>query len=432
MSHRLPFLCLLCSVIVAAPAVRGADEDPAVFGKKLSAWMKLLENKDAKERRKAVLALRLVGAIKSRKVVPALLKTLREDADEEVRRAAALAIGSAVSNHFAAARKLEEDLPRYGDARDALASKLKTDKSGTVRAGCAEALGVIGPDARGAVGALAAALKDKHADTRYEAAEALRRIGKDADGAVSDLQAVLADKKEETRTRRRAALALGHIGSDARDALPTLKEVLADEKAEVALQKALAAGKSGAALAKEKAAAKEEAELRKAVAESLGRMGRTAGEAAETLAAVLTAKHTPRDVRLAAVTTLDGLAAEAVKALPGLIKAVKDTDRTIRCLAMHAIGTMGKDIEAHRKNAIDALWKCLRDPSIEVRVSAAEALGALGPDGLYTETTETLKRLAEIAKRDGSKTVREAAQAAYRKIDPKKKDKDKEKDKDKD
>jgi HEAT repeat protein len=286
----------------------------------------------------------------------------------------------------------------------------------TVREGCAKALGEIGVDARGAVGALAKALKDKHAGTRSEAAEALRRMGNDASDAVPELEAVLGDKKEKAGTRARAAYALGQIGSDSRDAMKTLKEVLADPKAP--------------------------AEVRKAVAQSLGRMGRIGAEAAETLAAVLTVKNrvvrpgkkpvlAEREVRLAALTTLDGLGGEARKALPGLIAATRDEDRAIRCLALHAIGTMGKEIEDHRKNAVKALWRCLRDSSIEVRVSAAEALGALGSDGLYTDTTETLKRLAAVAKKDGSKTVREAAKAAHDKIDPKKVKDKKEKEKEK-
>jgi hypothetical protein len=395
MSRPALSLLLLSIVWVLVPAIRGDDAEPAVGGKKLSAWVAQLEAKDSGQRRRAVLALRLLGADHAKKVAPALIKALRDDGDERVRRSAALALGNCVSRAFAKARKADaEDLPRFDDARDALASRLKADKSAAVREGCAMALGEIGFDARGAVGALATALKDKHEGTRAEAAIALRRIGREARDAAAELQEALADKKLDSRTRTEAARALGHVGSDASAALPTFKEVVADPKADV--------------------------ELRKAVAETLGRIGREGAEASETLGGVLTAKGTPPELRLAVVTTLDTLGAEAKAALPALLKAVNDDERTVRCVALHAIGHMGKELDTHRKSAVNALVRCLTDISLEVRLSAIEAIRVLGPDGLGDETARVTKQLEEAVRREGIKTVREAAQAALDKLRGKK------------
>jgi HEAT repeat protein len=96
----------------------------------------------------------------------------------------------------------------------------------TVQVQGAYGLGRLGPEARTAVPALAAALHGKTVLLRENAARALGLIGPDARQAVPALTEALGDA--EWTVRRQAALALGLIGPDARSAIRAL-ERLADD-----------------------------------------------------------------------------------------------------------------------------------------------------------------------------------------------------------
>ncbi|MGL4550467.1 MAG: HEAT repeat domain-containing protein, partial [Gemmataceae bacterium] len=89
-------LFLLAVGLGAAGVVRADEDEPTLLDVKLSAWIKMLDaGKTPKERRKAALAVEQIGHAKSRLVVPALVKALRDDKEELVRVAAARAIGRA-------------------------------------------------------------------------------------------------------------------------------------------------------------------------------------------------------------------------------------------------------------------------------------------------------------------------------------------------
>jgi HEAT repeat protein len=390
----LPLACFL-----PAPAARAADDEPLLLGKKLSEWIKKLhEDKDVKERRRALIAVENIADEKTeQKVAGALSKALREDRDESVRESAALALGRIVSRSFEQARAdKKEDLPRFDGPRDSLGTALRTDKSPAVRAACARALGDVGRDFRAAVGALAIALKDKDPATQSAAAVALRRMGPDGKDAQDDLRNLLADPKANRTARRHAADALGVIDADPDIAVPALRDALADGKAP--------------------------AEVRKAASDSLARFGRDASPASSALAAVLIARGSPADLRLSAATALDQIGPAGRDALPALVKAVAaDPDRLVRIMAMHAIGRMGRDLDDHRKAAVEALLKCLDDSSLQVQVSAIETLGALGPEGLGEHAGPVLKRLDRVLAREGRKAIREAAEVARKKIEKKSK-----------
>jgi HEAT repeat protein len=94
-----------------------------------------------------------------------------------------------------------------------------------VRFHIAEALGQIGPNAVGAVPALADALKDPDEDVRFHAAEALGKIGPNAAGAVPALADAL-NKDRAIAVRQSAAYALGKIGPDAAAAVPALVAIV--------------------------------------------------------------------------------------------------------------------------------------------------------------------------------------------------------------
>jgi HEAT repeat protein len=400
MSHRrIVWAVMLLGLVPAGYAPGRADDDPTFLDKKLSYWLQqLTAGKDARARRRGVLAVEQVGHAGSRKVIPALVKALEEDKDPSVRAAAAHATGRAVARAMEQARTDKKDpLPRFDAARDALAKALRTDRSDAVREAAAGALGDIGPDARAAAGVLGAALKAKPPALVKAAASALRRMGKDARDAQAELLGLLGDRTADAEARTDAALALGQFGPDAAAALPVLKGVLADAKAALP--------------------------TRRAAAETLGKMGREAGDAAGALAAVLTAKDAGAELRLAAVTALDQVGPGAKAAVPALVKATADGDRVVRCLAMQLLGRLGKDLDAHQHAAVVALLKCADDPNVEVCVAAIESLAALSAaQGLTSgDADAAVKKLDAILAREGRKPIRQAAQAAREKIRPPKK-----------
>jgi HEAT repeat protein len=425
MTRRFVLLAAFAGLACLAPLARGADDDdePTFAGKKLSYWMtQLTDGKDAKDRQRGLIGVEQIGHYGSRKVVPALVKAMRDDKDEKVRARAARSVGRAIAKAMQQARDDKKDeLPRFDNARDELIIVLRTDKIDAVREAAAAALGDVGSDARGSASALALALKDKHDGTVVAAAVALRRMGRDAKEAESELTALLGDAKANPDARSEAAVTLGQIRADVSSALPTMRSVLTDPKIEAPKD----------ADEKAKLAARDKAlRLRRAVAEALGKWGKESADAAPTLAVVLIDKNSPTELRLAAVTAIEQIGVDGKAAVPALVKAVDDGDRFVRCLAMQTLAKMGEVLEDSRKPAVKAILKATEADVLEVCVAAVETLGALSVSGGLSDfKADVLKRLDEIEKREGRKPLREAAAAARAKIDPKKKVKDKDKEK---
>ena len=376
---------LTLAFLASLAPVRAEDEDPDFKGKKLSEWVDLLQNGEKVEKRRAgLIALRLIGPSKSRKVTPALIAAVRENSMEAIRSGAAAVLGD-----FAAKAQNDDDIP-LDKIRDALASGMRTDKASSVREACARALGNMKGRARAAAGDLTLALKDSHSGTRSQAASALSKLGKDAREAVNDLQTALKNTKLEALTRTYCANALGRIGSpDALPAVPILKEVLADGK--------------------------NSTDLRKSCADALGEMGKDAADAVPALAAALTDKDSDVALRRSCVEALDAMAGEARPGLTALRTALKDNDQFVRSFALHAISRMGGELGDDRKTAVLGIMACMDDNVLEVRVAAIEALGNLGPDGLGDSTKAAVDRLTG-ASRDPQKVISDAAKAALKKV----------------
>ena len=165
------------------------------------------------------------------------------------------------------------------------------------------------------------------------------------------------------------------------------------------------------------------------MADSLGKMGKDAADSSAALGVVLTAKDSPNALRLAAVNALDQFGPEAKAAIPALIAAVADpalvktfgeNARFIRGQAMHALGQMGKELDKKRVEGVKAILAASEDPSVEVCVSAIETLAAMYLDGYGGLQDDVTKRLDAIVRREGRKSIRDAAEAALAKIRPKK------------
>ena len=239
---------------------------------------------------------------------PGLLAALR-DAEEDVRRAAAEALGeigdaAAVPGLLAALRDADAD----------------------VRREAAWALGRIGDAA--AVPGLLAALRDADADVRWAAAAALGRIGDAA--AVLGLVAALRDADE--RVREAAAWALRKIGDAA--VVPGLLAALRDADADVREAAAWALGKIGdaAAVPGLLAALRDaDADVREAAARALGEIG----DAAVVPGLLAALRDADERVREAAAAALGQIGAPAV---PGLLAALRDADWNARRAAAEALG----------------------------------------------------------------------------------------------
>jgi HEAT repeat protein len=409
MARQLSLLGLLLAAFFVPALSRAQEEDPTFRGRRLSEWLAMLKGGEAAEDQQALLfvlgnsaglpsmwprlvntrmagllAVELIGLAKSPKVLPAILAVLRDDPEPRVREAAAHALGRL-------GPKARDEKIRFDDARDALISAMRTDTSGPVRKAAATALGQLGPDAEKAVLSLAAALKDTYPDTQAAAAATLHRLGTVARDALPELQTVLRDPKANVLTRLYSIKAVGAMGPDAASALTALVEVLTDAKAPT--------------------------DLRAAAAEAIGRLGKAAAEAVPVLAKMLTASDSPLEVRRAAALALDELGTDARPALAALKRALKDSDKFVRCTALHAIGGLGKELGTERHDVVTALFICLNDSVLEVRVAAIEALGNLGAAGLGDDLKVVLDKLTE-AERDSRKDVKEAAQNALKKLKP--------------
>ena len=373
------------------------EEEPKLLDIKLSDWIKRIDQgKTAKDRRRGILAVEQIGYSRSRQVIPALIKPLREDQEAEVRVAAARALGRAMAKANAEAREdKKEELPKFETAREALTTALRLDKEASVREAAAAALGDVGADARQAASALGVALQDKDVRVVRAAALALRRMGKDARDAARDLQTLLADKAADLEARLEAVVALGVI-RDELTALNTFKDLVADPSADP--------------------------RLRRAAAEAIGKWGKDGASAAVVFNAVLLSKQTPKEVKEAVLAALDAFGNEGRPAITGLLATLNDEERGLRCLAMQALAKLNRELGDSRKAVIQAVTKNLDDANSEVIVTALDTLGTLASEGLVGETETVLKRIDAVLAREGKKLLREAAQAAREKIRPTKKE----------
>jgi HEAT repeat protein len=167
----------------------------------------LLRDKKSRDRGQVAMLLGTMGP----DAVPVLTETLA-DKDPQLRSAAAYGLCCL----------------QRGEAKAAVPALtgLLQDEGQVVRDAAAKALWHIGPEARSAVPALIAALKDEK--NRENAARALGGIGPDAKAAVPALVELLSKKDADANLLEEVAWALGHIGPDARAATKALTELARD------------------------------------------------------------------------------------------------------------------------------------------------------------------------------------------------------------
>lgn len=408
-----------CSAADLAQLRATCTEDAALFKPLLIAGLlqQLRTCRKRQGRCTAMIALRRFG----NSAAPALLElsAAMKDVDEQVRRQAALTLGSI----FAQA---SESVP-------VLLQSLR-DEANCVRIATLRALSSLGVEAVHTAVPIAEMLEEEENESVREAA--VRTLGSLAISArpsgneastsassyvtsiiVAHLLEALAD--EDWCVRKACAEAVGRLLSehhmqDFIDAcLPQLLTRLADDDEDV----------------------------RAAVAAALGSCAAVSVSALHTLAAALEDRHF--EVRSAAVKAFSRLGAAALPAEPAIVKLLTHELSGIRETAATVLGMLGRPTAP----SISALVAVLADESVFVRMAASRALGELsswchaalpevadllhntrsGVRQISAETLAVLKvplssalvaDLERLALEDSDWSVREASLATLSKLKP--------------
>jgi len=242
-----------------------------------------------------------------------------------------------------------------------------------VRAGAAEALGLVRPKATEAVPALAGALQDENDQVRTSAVFALSKIGPKAKAAVPAL--ILALKDKQSLIRAGAAQTLERIGPDAKPAVPALIEALKKDPRDHSAVAALGAiGPPAKEAVPLLINALENGDdyLRRSAAWALGNIGPASKPAIPALIAAAKNKRSEDAIR-----ALGKIGAESKTTVPLLIELLSKRDTPI---FYEVIGAL-KDIGPEAKPAIPTLTAIALDPSVEEwdRRAAAEAVAKIDP-----------------------------------------------------
>ena len=335
-------LFLLGLVAAAAVTATARAQGPKFLDRPMGDWIKDLADADPEVRRGAAFALGKIGADGGTAQVVAALTHSLGDPDAAVRDFAASGLGDVLTAPGDGGKTY------WKQAAGALQAALK-DKEPRVRRSAAYALGAFGADAAPARDDLIAAAGDASPLVRQNAAWALGRLGAaaGADG-VSQLRNLLKD--DEPLVRRDALHALGQVGN------PTAHPAVA------AMLKT--------------AGGEKDAVVRKAAVEALARLvGPEDRDDAGELRPLL--GDNDSETRYNAAIVLGGIGGrEAVAALPALRAALKDPDAHFQELAAAALGGLGPDAAPAVSDLGDVLTSA---KDLKTRDNAALALTHVGP-----------------------------------------------------
>jgi HEAT repeat protein len=230
-------------------------------------------------------------------------------------------------------------------------------------------------------------MKDRSVAVRRVAVRALGKLG--GDEVVAVLGTLL--KGDDVVLRREAALALLRRGQRIREAFTLLGSEELDWRIEAVMTLDVADPRNGEAAEALKSALTDPAkEVRYQAAALLLRKDRHVDDAvvAWLRASVEIQRQIDREAELihsspARDSTRSNRRADPVgdlraKALPGLVRALKDRDATVRVLAAGHLGRLG----TKAKTAVPALRAAQSDSDAGVRAAAAEALEKIDGQGV--------------------------------------------------
>jgi HEAT repeat protein len=352
-----------------------------------------LEGKDRANFPRYVMALGAIGP-DARAALPALSKAIesgepillraaveavgRIGPDSEVKRQLLKAITRDSTIRSAAIKVLGKITPVESEVEAALSEALK-DESWIVRVEAAVTLGTLGRKTKEAVKVLVE-IAEKSAKTNPSlhgtALKALGVFGPEAKGALPVLTEALINTPD-SNSRESVADLLGDIGPEAQDAVPALRtRLLQDIDPSVRRKAAAALGTIGLADSKviedlSQALKDPDPRVGQQAAAALGQFRQQAKDAIPHLVKAL---GDPR-VRLAAVDALGRIGVADKEAVQALLRTLVDPDKKVHEWAHVALARIGKDV-------VPDLQKALTDDNRDVRIraGAAAALGEIGVD----------------------------------------------------
>jgi HEAT repeat protein len=342
------------------------------------ALVKALRNHDAGVRQKATDGLEVVG----KSAIPSILPLLTSESSAD-RLAAVQALARIPTTDVS----VSEQLTALWEKED---SPLRTAVS---RALTKEGASAVSP--------LTHAMESSQPEVRRLAAETLGDIGRAASGAVSAL--ITALKDSDSHVRLSAATALGKMGSEAASAVPALREATKDENATVAQRASEALTNVTAthvnAVAKKKNLLEGalvipmtgDAPVPKTAKKNIPKAGKTvrrsvepSGPAPEEKPRILSA--TPARIatwiqQLTSSTTPEAQTAQTnlvgagKRAVPDLVKTLRNSDKVDRAMVLTTLGDIGMDA----KPAWLAVLEFVSDFSEDLRRASAQALVKIDP-----------------------------------------------------
>ena len=335
----------------------------------------------------------------------------------------------------------------------AIVKLLDSDEFDAVRFSAAFALGAIGQKDEAATKALVAAARSDKPILKAVSLWALARQNPDNEEVVTYAAKSLVGglTSEDAELRTVAAKLLSEFGTHPEIVGPALVTALQDSDPRVVGHALDALAALGPKILPKVTEALKDKQRRHLAAALIYRLG---PQAAPTVPAVIEALREPpaneddRLFRHRAQLALAAIGPEAKEAVPVLIESLASDDREVRGSACYALGKIGaaaaeavpalekrlQELDGASRTAF--VWALLQirpgDPQLEatavpllvealnheedlVRVEAATALGQIAS----AAKPEVIARLKELAEKDKDERVREAADAAAKKLESK-------------
>lgn len=318
-------------------------KDPTINGRTIAEWRKDLDDKQLLVRIRAVNALMQAGP-EARDATASLLKICADKDESLLQPLATLAIS------------------RIGPDAVPVLEKACSDASPRVRLSAALLLGIIGPPARAALGALTKNIADPDAAVRAASLETLGNLGSLAKPALAKAKAALGDR--ELSVQFAAAVALWQIDKRG-DGVGVLEKVLGEADSTRKLTALRLLGEMGPKATTAIASVKKLAESVPASAESI-----------------------------AATLALSRLTSGAT-AIERLVRATKEKDPSVAKSAISALQSFNTTEEG-----VNALLEILKSPKVAVELRAEAACALCQGD------IEKMKAALETALGDGDLAVR--------------------------
>ena len=298
-----------CLSALLALILVGCSTDPGYQGRPSEEWIRQLSDTNRIQRERAATALGHVLDIQpnSTKVVDALVKALRDTADE-VQEAAALALSSS---------QVRGDV-----AIPALIELLSDSAHSHAREHGASIIGEFGPRAAMAVPHLVRNLEDPAESVRAAAVVALARIGPQAVSAVEAMARRIRDPSPYVRVK--VIQALTRLRPPLRISMALLDTALRDNEADVRASAAYALADVIRITESQDSTDSSKLMIANAMLSTLE--GTVTDEAGE--------------VRRATLTALSALGIHGRRALPVVRAATSDPDPTVRRAAMAAVASL--------------------------------------------------------------------------------------------